>query len=157
MSGSYREVRDIVKTVVCSKVRFISSCSIYRLAVLPFTEETIDDISLATRLIVPLLFLSLVPSPTPPLIRLPFLLLFFDCLCFLIFFVLGWCLCSFSSSRLCASFNYKSVAGGICQPFHCSGWKVVAVAESKTWATSWITLDKSRSSYSKAPGNITMK
>ena len=89
MSGSYREVRDIVKTVVCSKVRFISSCSIYRLVVLPFTEETIDDISLATRLIVPLLFLSLVPSPTLPLIRLPFLLLFLDCLCFLIFFVLG--------------------------------------------------------------------
>ena len=76
MSGSYREVRDIVKTVVCSKVRFISSCSIYRLAVLPFTDETIDDISLATRLIVPLLFLSLFPSPTPPL-RLPFLLVLF--------------------------------------------------------------------------------
>ena len=78
MSGSHREVRDIVKTVVCSKVRFINSCSIYRLAVdlLPFTEEKIDDISLATRLIVPLLFLSLFPSPTPPL-RLPFLLVLF--------------------------------------------------------------------------------
>ena len=79
MSGTHREVRDIVKTVVCSNVRFINSCSIYRLAVdvLPFTEETIDDISLATRLIVPLLFLSLFPSPTPPLLRLPFLLAFF--------------------------------------------------------------------------------
>ena len=107
MSGSHRKVRDIVKTVVCSKVRFICSCSINRLAVLPFTDETIDDISLATRLIVPLLFLSLFPSPTPPLICLPCLLLFFDFLCFLIFFVLGWCLCSFSSSRLCASFNYR--------------------------------------------------
>ena len=63
MSGSHREVRDIVKTVVCSKVHFINSCSIFRLAVLPFTEETIDDISLATRLIVPLLFLSLFPLP----------------------------------------------------------------------------------------------
>ena len=69
MSGSHREVRDIVKTVVCSKVHFINSCSIFRLVVLPFTEETIDDISLATRLIVPLLFLSLFPSPTPPLLR----------------------------------------------------------------------------------------
>ena len=85
MSGTHREVRDIVKTVVCSNVRFINSCSIYRLAVdvLPFTEETIDDISLATRLIVPLLFLSLFPSPTPPLLRLPFLLaLFFSVFAF---------------------------------------------------------------------------
>ena len=77
MSGSHREVRDIVKTVVCSKVHFINSCSIFRLAVLPFTEETIDDISLATRLIVPLLFLSLF---------LPLLLLFFVFHFFLPFF-----------------------------------------------------------------------
>ena len=44
MSGSHREVRDIVKTAVWSKVHFINSCSTYRLAVLPFTVETIDDI-----------------------------------------------------------------------------------------------------------------
>ena len=90
MSGSYREVRDIVKTVVCSKLRFTSSCSIYRLAVLPFTEETIDDISLATRLMVPLLFLPLFPSPTPPLLRLPFLLaLFFPVFAFSFFLYLA--------------------------------------------------------------------
>ena len=107
MSGSHREVRDIVKTVVCSKVHFINSCSIYRLAVLPFTEETIDDISLATGLIVSLLFLSLFPSPTPPLLHLPFLLALFFPVFASHFFVLGCCLCSFSSSHPCASFNYK--------------------------------------------------
>ena len=132
MSGSHREVRNIVKTLVGSIVRFINSCSIYRLAVLPFTEETIDDISLATRLIVPLLFLCLFPSPTPPLLRLPFLLsLFFDCLCFLIFLVLGWCLGSFSSSRLCASFNYNCRRRDL-PTFSLFWMKSCAVAESKT-------------------------
>ena len=120
MSGSHREVRDIVKTVVCSKVHFINSCSIFRLAVLPFTEETIDDISLATRLIVPLLFLSLFPSPTPPLLRLPFLLALFSRLCFLIFLYL---VVVFVLFRLLifVLLSITSVAGGICQPFQCSG------------------------------------
>ena len=120
MSGSHREVRDIVKTVVCSKVHFINSCSIYRLMVLPFTEETTDDISLATSLIVPLLFLSLFPSPTPPLLHLPFLLaLFFPCFCFLIFLYL---VVVFVLFRLLVFvlLSITSVAGGICQPFHFS-------------------------------------
>ena len=86
MSGSHREVRDIVKTAVWSKVRFINSCSTYRLAVLPFTVETIDDI-FATSLIVPLLFLPLFPSPTSPLLRPPFLLaIFFSVFAFSFFF-----------------------------------------------------------------------
>ena len=102
MSGSHREVRDIVKTVVCSKVHFINSCSIFRLAVLPFTEETIDDISLGTRLIVPLLFLSLFPSPTPPLLRLPFLLaLFFPVFAFPFFCTWLLSLFFFVFSSLC--------------------------------------------------------
>ena len=86
MSGSHREVRDIVKTTDWSKVRFIHSCSTYRLAVLPFTVETIDDI-LTTSLIAPLLFLPLFPPPTSPLLRLPFLLaIFFSVFAFSFFF-----------------------------------------------------------------------
>ena len=75
--GKPQRSQRYCETVICSKVHFINSCSIFRLAVLPFTEETIDDISLATHLIVPLLFLSLFPSPTPPLLCLPFLLALF--------------------------------------------------------------------------------
>ena len=154
MSGSHREVRDIVKTADWSKVRFIHSCSTYRLAVLPFTVETIDDI-LATSLIVPHLFLPLFPSPTSPLLHLPLLLaIFFFCLCFLIFF---YFVVIFVLFRLSLFVLSSSVVGQICQPFQCSGWKVVAVAESKTWAISWITVDRSRSWYSKSPRNITMK
>ena len=154
MSGSHREVRDIVKTAVWSKVRFINSCSTYRLAVLPFTVKTIDDI-LATSLIIPLLFLPHFPSPTSPLLRLPFLLaIFFFCLCFLTFF---YFIVVFVLFRLPLFVLSSSVAGQICQPFQCSGWKVVAVAESKTWAISWITVDRSRSWYSKATRNITMR
>ena len=155
MSGSHREVRDIVKTAVWSKVRFINSCSTYRLVVLLFTVETIDDI-LTTSLIVPLLFLPLFPSPTPPLLRLPFLLaIFFSVFAFSFFF---YFVVVFVLFRLLLFVLSSSVAGQICQPFQCSaGWKVVAVAESKTWAISWITVDRSRSWYSKAPRNITMK
>ena len=91
-----------MKTVVCSKVHFINSCSIYRLAVLPFTEETIDDISLATGLIVSLLFLSLFPSPTPPLLHLPFLLaLFFPVFAFSFFCTWLLSLFFFVFSSLC--------------------------------------------------------
>lgn len=153
MSGSHREVTDIVKTAVWSKVHFINSCSTYRLAVLPFTVETIDDI-LATSLIVPLLFLPLFPTPTSPLLRLPFLrAIFFSVFAFSFFFFVV----VFVLFRLSLFVLSSSVVGQICQPFQCSGWKVVAVAESKTWAISWITVDRSRSWYSKSPRNITMK
>ena len=121
MSGSHREFRDIVKTVVCSIVRFINSCSINRLAVLPFTEEKIDDISLATRFIVPLLFLSLFPSPTPPLLRLPFLFgLFLDCLCFPFSLYLVGVFVLFRRLVFVLP-SIKSFAGGICQHFQCCG------------------------------------
>ena len=154
MSGSHREVRDIVKTADWSKVRFIHSCSTYRLAVLPFTVETIDDI-LTTSLIAPLLFLPLFPPPTSPLLRLPFLLtIFFSVFAFSFFF---YFVVVFVLFRLSLFVLSSSVTGQICQPFQCSVWKVVAVAESKTWAISWITVDRSRSWYSKAPRNITMK
>ena len=115
MSGSHREVRDIVKTADWSKVRFIHSCSTYRLAVLPFTVETIDDI-LTTSLIAPLLFLPLSPPPTSLLLRLPFLLaiffsvllshFFFTSLLSLFFFVFpSLCLVQVSWDRSANLFN----------------------------------------------------
>ena len=94
------------QTAVWSKVRFINSCSIYRLAVLPVTVETINDI-LATSLLIPLH--PLFPSPTPPLLCLPFLLAIFF-LSLLSHFFFTWLLSLFffvCKSPLCASFKCR--------------------------------------------------
>ena len=115
MSGSHREVRDIVKTTDWSKVRFIHSCSTYRLVVLPFTVETIDDI-LTTSLTAPcpsfLFFLLLLLLFFVFHFFLPFFFLsllshfFFTSLLSLFFFVFpSLCLVQVSRDRSANLFN----------------------------------------------------
>ena len=60
-------------------------------------------------------------SPTPPLLRLPFLLgLFLDCLCFLFSLYLVGVFVLFRRLVFVLP-SIKSVAGGICQRFQCCG------------------------------------
>ena len=81
-------------------------------------RQIIDDI-LTTSLIVPLLFLPLFPSPTSPLLCLPFLLaIFFSVFAFSFFF---YFVVVFVLFRLPLFVLSSSVAGQICQPFQCSG------------------------------------